>query len=436
MTWSKYTLALVGIWLVLLAVLFRPEIHGSDTIGYYSWLRSAVIEHSLNVSDAFKQLGFPEERPLSPTGYMIDEWPVGSAVLWLPFFLVGHAFANLSTAAGHPIATDGYSWPYQASTALGSAVYALIGVYWLYRLCQRFAPQFESMLAPVTAWLASPLVLYMSAQPFVAHANDFFMNVLFFRLWAREEEPTWQSRFGLGLAGGLAAAVRPQNAPLLLWPGVADASGVALRHGERGAFLARGLALVAGAVIGFMPQLIVWRVVFGQWLVSNPYTVARQSFTWSSPHFLDVLFSTNRGLFPWTPMAVLAVLGLFIYLPRYRARWAAFLALNFLIQVYIIGSWSSWSGAISFGQRFLVNCVPAFALGLAALYVAWRPRLTRWSLTLISGAFVGWNLVLLARYGLENVPRGGPVPLAQLWLGQFTFLFGLVRGVIARFHGL
>jgi hypothetical protein len=39
------------------------------------------------------------------------------------FFLVGHAFANLSPVLSFPIATDGYSWSYQAS----AAVFALIG---------------------------------------------------------------------------------------------------------------------------------------------------------------------------------------------------------------------------------------------------------------------------------------------------------------------
>lgn len=79
--------------------------------------------------------------------------------------------------------------------------------------------------------------------------------------------------------------MRYQNATLLSRPPLED-----LVH--------LGHALREGAAIGFLSQMVVWRVVFGSWVLGNPYGIAGAgSFNWGSPHFLDVLFSTDRGLF-------------------------------------------------------------------------------------------------------------------------------------------
>src|SRR5690606_37550826 len=44
--------------------------------------------------------------------------PIGSAILWLPFYAAGHVAAGLSGAV-----TDGFSPPYVAAVAYGSAAY-------------------------------------------------------------------------------------------------------------------------------------------------------------------------------------------------------------------------------------------------------------------------------------------------------------------------
>lgn len=412
--------ALLVVWLAVMLLLFRPEIHGIDTVAYYSWLRSTVVQGSLEVGDEFIHYGYAGHRGPSVTGYTLDEWPVGSAILWLPFFLAAHIFSLAGQALGFPLQADGYDWPYTLAVALGSALYALTALHWLYWLAREFSRRYEATLALIAAWLASPLVFYMSGHPFMSHANDLFVNTLFFRQWASDGRPTYRSRFLLGLTGGLAACVRLQNAPLMLWP-VAD--DLRASFSEKAVLVKRWAALAGGFLLGFSPQMVVWRVVFGQWLVANPYWIAdRGSFNWASPHFFDVLFSTDRGLFTWTPVALLGVWGLVRYLPQHRRRWALFLGVNFLIQVYVIGSWHLWTGAVSFGQRFLINSVPAFALGLAALYTAWGNRKIP---AILTAALTGWNLLLLARYGLVDVPRSGPVPLKDLWLGQFTFIVNL-----------
>jgi len=55
---------------------------------------------------------------------------------------------------------------------------------------------------------------------------------------------------------------------------------------------------------------------------------------------------------------------------------------------------------------------------------------------IVSGAVVAWNLILLARYGLNDLPHAGPVALDDLWVGQFRFLLSIGRHLEALLRGL
>ncbi len=410
-------------WVLVLVALFRPELHGFDTVGYYSWLRAFVIQGNPDVTDTFARYGFLGERGLSPTGYRLNEWPVGPALFWLPFFLLGHLLALAGRAAGLPVAADGYSPPYLVLTGLGSAVYAFAGLVLVRRLARTFAGPAASFWAAVTTWLGTPLVFYASAHPFMSHAVDFFINAAFLKLWAERAGRPWLRQMSLGLVGGLATAVRYQNATLLVWPALEAAVRLRTSSGEA---VVRLVMLGLGALIGFLPQMVVWRLVFGSWVVLNPYGVVDAgTFDFRSPHFFDVLFSTERGLFTWTPPSALALLGLLGWLLKWRPGWAWLIPAQFLVQVYLVGSWSSWSGGAAFGARLLVGLLPGLGLGLAALYEASTRRRGTAPVIVAGVGSALWNLILLARYGLNDIPRAGPVPPDDLWLGQLTFLLTL-----------
>jgi hypothetical protein len=112
------------------------------------------------------------------------------------------------------------------------------------------------------------------------------------------------------------------------------------------------------------------------------------------------------------------------------------LALTFLLQWYVVGSWEAWHGTVAFGARFFVNSVPMFVLGLAALFHRLQARVSRPVLVAVSGAFVLWNFLLIVQYVFQWIPRSGPVSLSLLVRNQFTVAprsLGQVWGfVVAR----
>lgn len=426
---DKGTLVLLIVFLAAFPFLFKPWVHGFDTVAYYSWLRTAVIDGNLNVGNEFAHYGYGAERGTTPTGYTYNEWAVGSAILWSPFFLIVHSLSLLARTLGLPVTTDGYGAQYVWAAGLSSATYAFVGILLTYSLCRElFAPDI-GVLATAAVWLSSPLVFYMYSHPLMSHANDAFAYALYLYTWHKTRcRPT---RYGAALRGvtaGLCALVRQVNAVLVFFV-LAEfiVDGVRLWKGNRritelGRAIWNAAVFSLGWWITYMPQVIVWRIVFGRWIELNPYaTAAGIGFDWLRPQFFGTLFSTNRGLFIWSPLLLPATIG-WIYLWRRECRLGALVVTNFTLQLSVIAAWSLWSAGASFGQRFFTNVMPAFSMGLAALLTLIQKRVQfRW-LVLGCAFCVIWNGLLLIRYVLEEIPRMGPVPLGELLLGQFTVL--------------
>jgi hypothetical protein len=426
---DRGTVVLLIVFLLAFPSLFKPWIHGFDTVAYYSWLRTAVMDGNLNVGDEFEHYGYGAERGTTATGYTYNEWAVGSAVLWLPFFLVAHGFSLLSGALGSPVVADGYGAQYIWAVSIGSAVYAFIGVLLTYRLCRALFSPDVSTLATLAIWLGGPLVFYMYSHPLMSHANDAFAYALYLYTWYEtRRRPTRYSAVLRGATAGLCALVRQINAALVFFA-LAEffVDGVRAWRNTRRAAELRHMALNMAAFslvwwIVYTPQVIAWRVALGHWIEPNPYAVgAGAGFDWLHPHFLGTLFSTDRGLYTWSPLLLLATIG-WVYLWQQERRLGALVVTNFAVQLSLIAAWSSWSAAAAFGQRFFTNVMPAFTLGLVALLNVLQQRVgLRW---LVAGCalFMAWNGLLIVRYVLEDIPRMGPVPLDDLLLGQFTVL--------------
>lgn len=402
--------ALIILFLLAAIAFFKPWVHGADGMGYYSWLRSAVLDGNLNTANEYEYFGYDWIAGTTETGYKDNPWAVGSAVLWSPFFLVAHAIVR----------GDGYGPAYFTAISLASMIYAFVGLILLYRLAKEMFGPASSLLATVVTWFASSLVFYMYMHPSMAHANDVFVNALFVYTWYRTRcERSVRGWFILGATIGLAALVRTQNLLLVGMP-LLEILMMFIRN--RRSLLApvvKGLSFGIGLLMAFLPQMYVWYRVYGSWIVLNPYwTSTGNTFNPLSPNFFNVLFSTHHGLFVWTPALLMSIVGLY-FLARRDSRLALLLTLGFLLQVYIVGGWSAWSGGASFGQRFLVNNTPTYLLGLTAFIDRVQKSVRLELLWAIGTVFILWNLGLIAQYVTEMIPREAPVSLTTIAANQF-----------------
>lgn len=400
----------LGVLFVLAALgLFKPWVHGADGMGYYSWLRSVVLDGDLDTANEYEYFGYAWIAGTTATGLKDNPWAIGSAVLWSPFFLITHAILR----------GDGYGPAYFTAISMASMLYAFAGLVLLYRLAERLFDPDSALLATTLVWFGSSLVFYMYMHPSMAHANDAFVNALFVYVWywTRPERTLWGWLI-LGLTTGLAALVRTQNLLLMVVPVVEIL--LALNKNRSGllAQLLKGLVFGIGLLLAFFPQMYVWRQVYGSWIVPNPYwTSTGNTFNPASPNFLKVLFSSHHGLFTWTPALLFGIAGL-LPLARRDQGLAILLGVGFLLQVYIIGGWSAWAGGAAFGQRFLINNTPSYLLGMTAFIDSMRKRMNLRALWAIGIMLVLWNMGLIAQYVTEMIPHEAPVSLVTIAINQ------------------
>jgi len=171
------------------------------------------------------------------------------------------------------------------------------------------------------------------------------------------------------------------------------------------------IGIFATALV-YLPQLAAYQALNGH---PGPGREVARKMTWWSPHGFEVLWSTGHGLFFWTPLALMALLGL-IWLAVSRipnakadASWISLvLIVMFALQTYVSGSVESWTVAGSFGQRRFVALTPMLAVGLAVWLEKARAASRAAPRVLVGGliaVLVWWNIGLMAQFGLHLMDR-------------------------------
>jgi hypothetical protein len=117
-------------------------------------------------------------------------------------------------------------------------------------------------------------------------------------------------------------------------------------------------------ILIFLPQLIYWHFVSGQWIY-NAYV--GEKFDFENPHITEGMFGFQNGWIPWTPIMLFAILGL-LGLRRY-AR-AAFLPTLLILplHIFIIYSWWCWYYINGLGSRPMVEMYALMSFSLGAFY--------------------------------------------------------------------
>ena len=353
-----------------------PDLRRGDSLGYFSYLRSAAFDRDLDFANDYAEWGLPEQ-PLTATGRRYSQYTVGPAIVWSPFFLLGHLYALVDREVGPERHTvDGFSAPYLRSAALGTITAGVAGA-WLLGLV--LAPRFGARVAALAvagAIATSPVLFYLFVHPLMAHGLTFAFAAAL--VWAADRTlaaPTRNRWLLLGaLLGGL-TAMRLQAGVLVVLP--AALAAVQLRRNRAEPAWIGGAA--AAAALALLPQLVVWKVLYGRFFhaPSGPglreWAPGEGWFDPSSPRFVDVLFAADHGLFTWTPALLLAALGLLAALRRFPALAGTGLIV-LLATAWINGSLADWAGSDAFGGRRFDVVVPFLAVGYAALLDVCRRR--------------------------------------------------------------
>jgi hypothetical protein len=280
------------------------------------------------------------------------------------------------------------------------------------RLLRRWFDPATALVATVAMQLASSLLYYTLVSPSYSHAASFFAVTLFLSTWiATRDRLTAAGGVALGATIGLMTLVRWQDllfASIAALPLLARFAAGTQPAGER-ARLARFAALSgAAALVTFVPQLWVWKSIYGSW-----FTVPQGQdwVRWTRPEILPTLISLDAGgLFTWTPITLIGLMGLWLFRAREPAiAVPALVALA--LEIYLEATVRHGLGG-AYGARRLIGGTALFAIGFAVVLGrmrAWRNDVAAWALAAV---LIAWNGLLLVEYQqLAHAPgRTGAYP--------------------------
>lgn len=413
---------LLSVYKLLFAFYENPFCY--DNLGYYLYLPKFFIYHDpymiklndwlypliekYNNTPYLYQLNFVENH------YVI-RYPLGQSLFYAPFFFLAHIITQFTS---YP--ADGFSIIYQVTVRLGSFFYLIAGLFLLRKALTIIFDEKTTSINLILLVFGTNLHLYAgSTSPhetlFLLYSGMLYLTI--------HRKNYFSLHFWLKAAAitGLACITRPTDVIIgfipLLW-------GLKNLH-ELGqhlwSFITKNtitllLSLLVFCAVLFL-QLLYWKIFAGKW-VYYTYEATSEKLQLLSPHTLEFLFSYRKGWFIYTPLMFVALFGFRI---MYRQRRDLFLSLFvfYVINLYLISSWSTWWYADSFSQRTMVQslAVSIIPLGFLLRYIMQKRVLAK-SLffTLIMLLF---SLNLFQTWQFHN----GIFPLDRLTKDAYFYIF-------------
>ena len=344
-------------WVALAALLVPVYVNHArrldlgDSIHYYTYLRSLLFDHDLDLANDYTLLGwYPQTNVL----------PIGAPLLWSPLVVLVHVGREAARlfGLGPPTGTEPI---YQAAVCQATLLYGTAGLFLLMHTLRRWVGPAGAFWATVLAWVGSPVRFYLSVLPGLAHGVEFFAAVLVLRAYlSLRERPDLGRVLRAGAACGLVFLTRSQDGLLLGLPGI-ELAWRWLNGPDRKRNALLSVALVAAFVVVALPQLAVWQAMFGTpLLVPHERLHGADFLHLDQPQLLGTLISPRGGLFTSHPVMLLAVAGLLVLAfrdPRYVLACLPVLVAGWYVNA-IVFDW--------YQVRRFTGVVPLLAPGLAA----------------------------------------------------------------------
>lgn len=430
--------------LFLLAVVFSLRMHRgwelskvlwSDGEGYYMYLPATFIYGDWKAWDGKDGLHQIACCKVDTNGNVVTRYTYGVALLQTPFFLAGNLWAGLKNELHTPPPSDwgkpadaqwsteinlrkysearghqtGFSDSYAFAILIGAAFYMALGLWFLKLSLRRVFRKEVALVTTGLVFLGTNLFYYTAGEGSMSHVYSFclFAAVLYYLPeWLREK--TWRRSILLGLCFGLILLIRPTNlmlALMFLFWGVQSASQIRLRIRDLLHSWSKILAIVVAAAAIVIPQAFYWQHAFGSWIV---WSYGDEGFSnWMRPEMLKVLFSYQNGLFLYTPIMLLAMLGI-VWAWKNRNLNTRLILLLFVLATYTFGSWWAWWFGGAFGHRCYVEFYALLAIPLAVVvqkFFETRKKLVQFFGLALALFFVYANVKMAMMY---SPPWDGP----------------------------
>lgn len=377
-------------WMIFLLFLSLTYLFGTKSDRRYGWTRSAAKEATPIRSDAagyyaflpewfiyegnnfafndsirlkYPDAGFEDGLTRNKDGSLHDKYFTGTAQCLTPFFLIGHAHAQLVG-----VDADGYTWPYIFWLNVGMGFYAMIGLIALFLLLRRLKiDYFGCYIAILAVALGTNFSYYVYLEFPYSHIFCFsIVNLCLLQALKWIQENKTRNLLFFGFLLGLGLMIRPTNALILCLIPFFFSSNKEFIQRIVGLFKAWKQLLLT-LLVFLVPVFIqVWffYLQMGQ-IRLNSYS--DEGFTnWNDPYFWETLFGFRKGIFIYGPVLLLLIPGLVRMFFKNRRIFAGVL-IFILLSTYILSSWWCWWYGGSLGYRPIVDFYGVWVIPIAYL---------------------------------------------------------------------
>lgn len=331
-----------------------------DGFGYYMYLPSLIHSGDLNMQPAWAdslQKNYCDGAimyQLVPreNGNFIAVYQMGQAFVEAPAFFIGHLFAK---TFGYK--ADGFTKPYHVAFLLNALLFIFLGLFYLKKLLRLF------FSIPLTILLV--LIVYVGTNYWITAALSYSLqHIYLFAIIAAmayyffkavlSSQFHYKSIIIAAILFGLTTVIRPTHVLLFIFPIIYLWSYFPTKKQLFGILALFPLS----SFLWNLPQIIYWKMIGGNWLITNLHT---EEIVLIDPHLWDFLFSFRKGWLLYTPVFLLLIPGFYSLRKINKSLYRSLLVLT-IVAVWVVSSWETWWYAASYSQRVMVDYYPLLLL--------------------------------------------------------------------------
>lgn len=402
---SWYIVLFIGVFILLSNILLRTfyfenwgQLLSWDITAYYIYLPSIFIYNDPGMVNQEWVIKMFETYQFSPTRYQIhllangnwsSMYSMGFAILYLPFFLLGHVWALLSD-----FPADGFSLPYQICVGNGMFIYVVTGIFFLRKVLLQFFEDKITLIILLLLFFGTNYFQLTVINHMAPHATMFtFLSIILYLTIKWHKQPTKKLSFIFGLILGLSLLLRANIVIFFTIPLLWNIYNID-SFKNKITLIVDNKKMILFGLFGFFIfpaiQIIYWKLITGDYIY-NPYSVT-PGFDWLGPQFTKLLFSYFKGWFIYTPIMIFAIIGL-IHLWKQNKHIAGAIIIAVILNIYTLACWGTWWGGGEFGARYFVESYAVLSIPFGAFIISINKKhILRYVFILLISFFVFLNL--------------------------------------------
>ena len=361
----KFILVFLLLWTILLLVTFNRHIKRkpftytseiyADKAGYYVYLPATFIYHwdgtlmpdsiPAKIGNSFQLQG----------DKITTKYPMGTAIMLAPFWLVNHYFIAGSK--------DGFSFSYTLISPVAATFYVLLGLFISYFCFKKFTTHVHSILLTALLFFGTNLFYYTVLETGMSHSFSFlwFSSLLYLILKIKDQQYLQTSdAILLGVTLGAILLIRPINAlfclPYFLLLFIGNKNFVST---FTSLFLSgKSIIVYILPIVLYSPQLYYYTIAPAHSFKGFVYV--------SAPKILEVLFSPENGMLLYTPILIFLIIYYLSVTKKYAPYTIpALLLISSVVCLYSM--WWSYELGCALGHRSIVEFYTILFLPLSVI---------------------------------------------------------------------